>query len=121
MRYEQIYRIHLTAEALQANRLGMTLDALTEDVGERTGIRTCERTTRRDCEFLELLGLIDHDAGRNLWKWRGTQAAFLFGQGSPDAETLRGEVLALRTTVNQLTRRLYEQAELHRAESVGAA
>ena len=60
-RYGQLERVHATAELLRQFSFGCRLSFINQEISERLGERICERTTRRDLEFLERLGLIDID------------------------------------------------------------
>lgn len=73
MRYEQFERIVITAQVLQELRFGASIEEVNRDVSERMGIaQPCERTTRRDLDFLERLGLVEHFApGRYRWDAAG--------------------------------------------------
>jgi hypothetical protein len=64
-RYTQLERVHATAELLRQFRFGCRLTFINQEIAERLGESHCERTTRRDLEFLELLGLIEVERGES--------------------------------------------------------
>ena len=68
-RYGQLERVHATAELLRQFRFGCRLQFINWEVGERLGEKICERTTRRDLEFLELIGVVEVERSERTGKY----------------------------------------------------
>lgn len=70
-RYVQSLRVLTLAELLRQFRFGITLAYIVAEIYERTGESWCERTIRRDLQFLRSANLVEeipNDSGSR-WKW----------------------------------------------------
>jgi hypothetical protein len=75
MRNGQVDRLVATFAVLRQNRFPAPIEDIHRDTQEKLGERFCERTTRRDLECLERLGMAER--GRtNLWMLESTASFF---------------------------------------------
>lgn len=71
-RMMQFARVLMVAELLAPLRRGATIDDLVNDVSDMMGQRYCDRTIRRDLEFLQSMGVVDldhRDDGPMIARW----------------------------------------------------
>lgn len=66
-RGEALYRLLTTAELLRQFEFAVGPAVVNREVGQRTGVAWCLRTTRRDLVLLERCGLARRERGRFRW------------------------------------------------------
>lgn len=94
-RMMQFARVLMLAELLAPLRRGASIDVLAGDVCDMMGQRYCDRTIRRDLEFLESMGVVelDHrDDGPMIARWiRGRiRSAVIEALANASSERMEG-------------------------------
>ena len=95
--HEQLYRLFLTGELLRQFRFGLDAATIHAEMVERYGRPICQRTVRRDLEFLELVGLVRRVALRPVrrrpayrWLWDGEGSLLAESAKEPGREERAG-------------------------------